>query len=487
MELVIFIIAIIMISIFVYLGSLEIKNYFWIFAVIFTLNFFYAFFIFLSEESSDMKLFWFLLISIIPLIGHIIFLIFFNKNRVSFSNKEYGEIREKFIIEKQKFNLDKKQENKNLIDILSIVQKNVTNVDIDIYKTGMDTYNKLFDDLENAKKYIHIEMYIISPSHVYEIMKEILLRKVKEGVEVRIIADHFGIWKMSRTELSYLESNGIQVVIFNKIIFPWINGKSNNRFHRKFYLIDGEIIHTGGLNLSDEYASLSTKYGYWLDINIRMTGEIANDYSTLFLMDWFFATNEQLSPDKFNLAKKSQNLQNNIVLIEDGPNIKENNLQYFLNNWNNVTFKKLKIATPYFVPDKNYLEIIKKLLQRGVDVEIYIPGRPDKPFVLFVSKYYCEEIYKMGAKIYQTNDVFLHSKIATFDGEFAYIGTNNVDVRSFYINMEQTNFLTGEIVKEMDDIFEDYKKISKTFVPKKSNPFLSFIKKFLVKFSSVLL
>ena len=315
-----------------------------------------------------------------------------------------------------------------------------------------------------------------------------ILENVKEGVEVKMIIDKFGSWKVPIDEFKHLKSNGIQLCFFNVPIYPYVRHTDNRRLHRKFFIIDGKVVHFGGLNISDEYCSFSTKYGYWADSNFCAKGLIVNEYESVFLHDWALITKQKLDNGSY-LAKWDNNMKFNssVLTFEDGPQLRTTFLEDSLDFWINKAQKSIKIATPYFIPTRKIMTSLQNALRRGVNIEIFIPGKPDKAFTYKATLYYANEITKNGGKIFIFNETFLHSKFGVFDDEFAYIGTNNLDMRSFYTNQESVNLVFGkEIVELLNKNFDFYKDFS-NLQQLSNSKFKNLVKKFLFKLTAPLM
>lgn len=467
----------------IFIGKIGLAGFIVTIIIFYLLNIIISIWIFVNERNYETKLSWLIFIILVPIIGHITF-IFLGRKTVSQQSKlEYEKqyktfANNKIVVEKN-------------LEELSYFEKKLSSLNMrdwkqssfEIYKHGFEAYKSLFKDIENAIHHIHIEMYIMKPSETYDQFKSILIKKVKEGVEVKIMIDDFGIWSFSDNEVSEMTQAGIQIEIFNKIRFPFLNIKQSFRLHRKSVIIDGNIVHTGGINISDEYSSFDKKYGYWVDINARITGDICNDFSQLFLLSWFQITKVKLDSKKYILQQNNHGINSQSLLIEEGPNILEYLLEKSLMNCISFSSKRIRIATPYFIPSKKLLEQFKFALLEGVEIEIFIPGKADKKYILDATHLYINELILQGAKVYEMKNMFLHSKIGTFDNSFGYLGTNNIDMRTLYSNFESINFIKGEVISDLDAIFDDYKNYATLVIPqtKKRKSLFNLFKVFLIK------
>lgn len=449
-------------------------------------NFVFITFSLINDDHSTEKMSWIFFMICFPYVGLVFYMLF----RI---RRDVGVNWEKFEQEFQEFKIEN-YKNKNIKEFVGswqekLIRKNFHNTELKIFKHGYDAYEHLLNDIKNAKKYIHIEMYIIKESEIYEKLKRLLFEKVKEGVEVKIIFDKFGSWKVPIDEFKYLKFMGIDLCFYNVPIYPYVRHTDNKRLHQKFFIIDGEVIHFGGLNITDEYWSFSKKYGYWADSNFSAKGKIINEYQSYFLFDWYKITNQKLNKNNYLYQEKSKVKANcKILTFNETPLRKDKILEQSLVFWINNSTTEIKLVTPYFIPTFNIYTALKNALKRGVKIEMYIPGKPDKKFTYKASIFYSNSLSRYGMKVYALNNTFLHAKFATFDNNYAYIGTNNLDMRSFYSNQEGINLLYGDaVIKQLNNITDFYKELSIERKYKKYNKIRKIYSKFIFKLFSPLM
>lgn len=461
----------------------------WI-AIFFILNYIFniIFVIFsvVNEDPVMEKFSWIIFVICVPWIGIIFYMLFKVRRTKQLSMEEMHERTKEFLI--NQYVHDDSKNNQFISWQSQLVKRNFYKTNLEIFKHGYEAYDVLLKDIEKAKKYIHIEMYILKKSEIYERLKHILFKKVEEGVEVKIIFDKFGSWKVPIDEFKYLKSKGIELYFYNIPFYPYVRNTDNKRLHRKFFIIDGEVVHFGGLNVSDEYCSFSTKYGYWIDLNCRATGKIINDYQSCFLIDWYQVSKKKLDYQKY-VSKNNQVKSNaDILCFEEGPNVKTTYLEDSIIHWINSSNKSIKLATPYFIPTISLYKAINNALRRGVKVDLYIPGKPDKKFTYKATLFYANKIAKNGANIHITKNTFLHSKFGIFDDQYSYIGTNNLDMRSLFSNYEIINLIYGkDAIDNLNEIIEFYQNLSIEKEYKKINPIKKFGNEFIFRLLSPLM
>ena len=440
-----------------------------LFLTIYLVNCLFIFYMLISDDELHEKFIWVFFLVVFPIISHVIFGLFRIRRYRGISRQQYDQ---------QLFDLcavktvDPQKNGLNHFETehIKVIKRPFHWSEIELYTHGFDAYQKLFDDLEQAQKYIYIEMYIIKQSEIFEKFKEVLIRKAQTGVEIKIILDCFGTWVVQKKDFEYLRKNKIEIKIFNKTIYPIVKPTDNNRLHRKFFIIDGQIVHAGGLNITDEYSSYSAYYGYWADLNFCLKGSIVHDYEMIFLYDWMQLSGQKLSCSNCLMSNlpTSEPTQNSerILLFDEGPNNYDNLLENTLVNWIYNAKKTIRLSTPYFIPTRQIFNALKNALKKGVAIEIYIPGKPDKKIVYYGTNFYLKQLVTFGAQVFILNNIFLHSKFAIFDDQFVYIGTNNLDMRSLYTNYEVINIIQGQkTITFLNNLCNQYQVYAKLLQP----------------------
>lgn len=323
---------------------------------------------------------------------------------------------------------------------------------------GIETFQHIFQEIKKAKHHIHLEYYIVRDDQVGQELKNILIEKAKEGVEVRFLYDAVGCWKLPKEYIKELVRSGIEMVPFLPVRIPLLNNKINFRNHRKIVVIDGEVGFVGGLNVGDEYLGKHSYFGYWRDTHLLIKGEAVRTLQMIFLQDWYYMTDTKLLPQMY-LASQTETLEETggVQLIASGPDNKWDVIKNLFFSMIISAKESIWIASPYFVPDEDILTALKVAALSGIDVRLLVPKRPDKKIVYYASRSYFPELLEAGVKIYEYEKGFLHSKIIIVDYELASIGTANMDMRSFHLNFEVNAFLyrTGSTQKLVDAYMND--------------------------------
>ena len=329
--------------------------------------------------------------------------------------------------------------------------------DVEVFTDGRDKCEALLEDLENARDHIHIQYYIFRLDGIGKRIEEILIRKAKSGVKVRMLFDDIGSRGLHVKHFKKLMDSGGEVAAFFPALLPLINPRLNYRNHRKIVIVDGRIGYIGGFNVGDEYLGLSKKFGYWRDTHLRIEGSAIHPLQTRFILDWNQAspkTNIQYSERFFPAIPRKGTV--GLQIVSSGPDsewedIKDGYLKMIF-----LAKEYIYIQTPYFIPDTSMLDALRIACLSGVDVRIMIPNKPDHMFVYWATYSNIGLLLKAGARVYIYENGFIHAKQIVVDDQVSTVGTANIDVRSFRLNFEVNAFIyDAEKSHELAEIFEE--------------------------------
>lgn len=314
------------------------------------------------------------------------------------------------------------------------------NNQVQLYTDGREKFRTLIDDLEQATDHIHLLYYIIRHDQLGTKIADVLIKKAREGVEVRFLYDDMGSRSLSRRYIKRLEDANIQVGAFFPSRFAKINLRINFRNHRKLAIIDGKIGYIGGFNIGDEYLGKSEKFGYWRDTHLRVKGDAVKMMQTRFILDWNQASRHKIEyKDSYFIGGDYGDVA--MQIVSSGPD----------HDWEHIKYGYIKmilgakdyvyIQTPYFIPDESLMDALRIAALSGVKIKIMIPNKPDHVFVYWATLSYVGELLNEGAEIYLYQNGFLHAKTIVVDGKLSSVGTANIDVRSFRLNFEVNAFI----------------------------------------------
>ena len=311
---------------------------------------------------------------------------------------------------------------------------------VDFYFDGPPAFEAMLEAIRGARHHIHVEFFIFHADIIGTQFLMALTEKAHQGVEVRLLYDAMGSHNLSRRSLDALRAAGGKTSVFLPINLLRRRFQVNMRNHRKILVVDGEIAFVGGLNVGDEYLGRNPFFGYWRDTHLRLRGPAVGDLQRVFAEDWDFAAGEPLidlsgqEPRYFKI--KDAGGPYPVQVIESGPDrdLKAIREMYFA-----AVLKareRVWIASPYFVPDPGMLDALRLAAHLGVDVRFLGQFHPDKWIPQFAARYYWNEVLAAGVKVYQYAKGMMHSKVVLVDGQWASVGTANLDNRSLYLNFE---------------------------------------------------
>ena len=336
---------------------------------------------------------------------------------------------------------------------------------IEFLNGGVEKFPRLFEDVRNAKKHIHLEYFNFRNDSLNEILISLLAEKAAEGVEVRALFDAFGNSSNNRPlkkrHLNDIRSKGIEIVKFDPLRFPWLN-YAFSRDHRKIVVIDGRIGYTGGINVADYYVDGLEGIGKWRDMHARVEGESVAKLQDIFLAMWNEETGQNVGGDSYY---PSGNVAENvdIAVVDRWPGKNPKQMRRVYANAINAAKDSVQLINPYFVPTPIIRKALKKAVADGVKVEIMISEKSDIPFTPDAAYHVGNKLAKLGADVYLYAGGFNHSKIMSIDGKFCTVGSTNLNSRSLFYDYEDNLFIidscaTAEMLKLYDaDKRESYK------------------------------
>lgn len=329
---------------------------------------------------------------------------------------------------------------------------------VHIFTNGNDLFHRVIEDIEGAKKSIHIEFYTFYNDKIGNEILDLLVRKAKQGVEVRVIYDSWGSMGTTRKFFKPLIDAGGHA-------FPFLNTRSvvldfriNFRDHRKIIVVDGIIGYTGGFNIGDQYLGRKKKFGNWRDTHIRIIGSGVFGLQARFILDWNATSprdqidEEEVEAKYFPVTTTKGNV--NMQIVSSGPDSDLQQIKMGYIKLITMANDYCWIQSPYLIPDDSVLDALRIAAMSGVDVRIMVPSMPDHPFVYRATQYYAHQLAEEGVKIYFYNNGFIHSKTMVIDDEISSVGSANLDYRSFKLNFEINSFIYDQkFSTEMRDIF----------------------------------
>ncbi|MNO16038.1 Major cardiolipin synthase ClsA [compost metagenome] len=330
---------------------------------------------------------------------------------------------------------------------------------------GQEAYDAMLDAMEAARENIHLEFYIFRDDEIGKQFQEVMIRKARQGVRVRLLCDGLGSHKLGRRFIRTLRSAGVEVHFFLPPLTSLLDRRFNFRNHRKIIVVDGRVGFTGGLNVGDDYLGENPKLGYWRDTHLRLEGDAVYSLQYAFLKDWRLAAGEGMSHPRFFPAHECTE-EEAVLLVPSGPDgaLDASQEMYFASIV--AAKERIWITSPYFIPDPTVCRALKNAVLGGVDVRIIIPAKPDNRLVYNASLSYLENLQDAGVKFYRYQKGFMHAKVMIIDDLLGTVGSANLDMRSFYSNFELTAvLLRPEVIAGLAASFEQDLKDSEFIEP----------------------
>lgn len=414
----------------------------------------------ISQNRNTLKtISWIVVLLMLPVIGFVIYYFFGEDHRRKrlISKKMYKKINRKSLGQLQMpESLVPPLEYEGLITLLHRMKASplYDGNKVTFYNNGKDKFEALFHEIKKAKHHIHIQYYIYMDDDIGCELKNLLIEKAKEGVEVRLSYDDVGSWKAKNRFFAEMEKSGIEVQPFLKVRFPVLTNRVNYRNHRKIVVIDGTVGFMGGMNVADRYIDSYHK-GIWRDCHIKMEGKAVHGLQMSFIIDWFLSKKDLLSTSQYfpQLTSIGESL---IQVVTSGPTGEYKEIYqgvfYAITN----AKKSINIQTPYFIPTDALALALRSAALSGVDVKLMLPEFSDSRLVNIATQSYIRDMLKAGVKVYFFKPGFIHSKLITIDDTLTIVGSANMDTRSYELNFEVNSFIYDhEATSEANKIFED--------------------------------
>jgi cardiolipin synthase len=326
--------------------------------------------------------------------------------------------------------------------------------DIQLFSDGQSFFDAMCDDMSKAQRFIHHQYFIWETDELTRRMTDIMLDRLKNGVEVRIVYDWMGSLPFKKDEMKELKAAG--AVIFEDMKHL---DSINYRNHRKITVIDGDIGYNGGFNIGQEYIDGGKKYPTWRDSGLRYTGPGVAELQKWFAARWFFHTKgENLLTEKY-LPSPAPSLNDaDPVIIQVIAQAAEDPygsaaLTHMVAM--GASRKRLWVQSPYFVPDDPMLDALVGAALSGVDVQFMMTGMPDHQTAWLAARTYYPKLLDAGARIFRYDAGFFHAKTMSVDSTYCAVGTMNMDRRSFDLQKEMMTWVhNGDIARQLEAQFE---------------------------------
>ena len=326
----------------------------------------------------------------------------------------------------------------------------------DIYTSGYDFFPALLRAIAEAKHHIHLEVYIFADDALGRLVADALIARSKAGVEVRLIYDDVGSWRVKKSFFECMRNAGIDVHAFMPVKFPAFTSKVNYRNHRKLCVIDGTVGFIGGMNIALRYVK-GTPRQPWRDTHLCVRGGAVYALQCSFLVDWYFVDRTLITNRRYYPPVPWRINNDCIAQVVTGspvaqwPDMMQGYVRVLLEAQQYVY-----IATPYFLPTEPILFAMRTAALAGVDVRLMLPRHSDSRLLEWASISYVMETLEAGVKVLLYTAGFNHSKLLVCDDSLCTCGSANVDFRSFENNFEANIFFYDRTMAlRMKQVFLD--------------------------------
>ncbi|MDF9413183.1 cardiolipin synthase [Brevibacillus laterosporus] len=423
--------------------------------------------IFLERRNATATWAWILVLFFIPGLGFFIYVILgrnlSGRKLYRINQRENKTLNDMVKWQKQKLQQDKLvYQDASVETYRDFVYMNVTtnktlltqDNEVEIYTSGKEKFEALFASLEQATDHIHLQYYIFRQDALGARLVDLLVKKAKQGVKVRVLYDDIGSLGIKKNFFDELKQAGGEVAVFFSSPIPYLNFRLNYRNHRKIAVVDGKIGFVGGFNVGNEYLGLDQVLGDWRDTHLRIEGLAVSSLQITFLLDWNLASGQNILYTEEHFPRWRGSGQVALQVVTSGPTSRYQRIQYNYLKMIHSAKKSLYLQTPYFVPDESLLNDLKIAVLSGIDVRIMIPKRSDNRLVQWASSSYIGELLGAGARCYLYEKGFLHAKTMMVDGSLATVGTANLDIRSLKLNFEVNAIIyDSQTSRKLEEIF----------------------------------
>lgn len=436
--------------------------------------------ILMNARSGSKALAYLALIALVPILGIIFYLSFginYRKNKI-YTRKILQDDRLATLIQNaldQRFkevSLEHKADLDYFYPLAKMIQEDARNIfaddnQVDLLINGEQKFQRLLEDLRNAKEHIHIQYYIYENDVIGNEIADILIEKHKAGVEVKFIYDDFGASSIRKTLVRRLNAAGVPNYPFYKIKLIALANRLNYRNHRKIVIVDNKIGYVGGINVADKYINNGNSNKYWRDTHLRIEGLSVLSLQMVFLGDWQFCADENIEHiAKYfprNALPVTESDGKVVQIIASGPDSNYPSILFALNRAILLSKKSVWLTTPYFIPEETLTDALIMASLSGIKIRLLVPMDSDSAFVNTCATSHYEEMLEAGVEIYRYTKGFIHAKTMVCDDKIAFVGTANLDQRSFDLNFEVNAVVYNkELAQQLSNAFlEDLKYAEK--------------------------
>jgi len=310
-----------------------------------------------------------------------------------------------------------------------------TDNEVEYYNEGEHIFKSMLEEIKGARRFVHMECYLIRNDSVAKEFRAALVQKAIEGVEVKLLMDAAGCSGLPSKFFKELTDAGGRTAVFFPSLLGKLNLSINNRNHRKLLIVDGDTAFIGGTNIGVEYQG-DGPLGYWRDDMVRIRGSGAISVEKRFVLDWDFAAKDNIKVEDYAPTRPGKG-KISLQVCSGGPDHLSRQIEELYVKMITTAKEYVYIQTPYFVPSESVTTALVTAAKSGVDVRVMMPSKPDHPFIYWASLFNAGDLLRARVRIHQfTKEGFIHAKVLVSDDLVASIGSANFDHRSLELNFE---------------------------------------------------
>ncbi len=428
--------------------------------------------ILLDTHSTSKTLAYLIVVVIIPVAG-IIFYFSFGVNyrhklvnhksvaiQKEFDEKYFKETKDETVEITERY----KEEFGDYFDLVDfqnhLMNEILTENSFELLVNGEKKFPEVLKTLDQAKSFIHLEYYAWENDIRGNQIKDVLLKKAHEGVQIRVLYDDYASRGIRHNIIKELKAAGVAAYPKIKVKLHRFANRINHRDHRKIIIVDGTIGFLGGINLFDRYDNSIDTGLYWRDTHMKFEGPLAQSLQRHFIVSWNLSQKDQLGYDSTlfpGISVMSNGGTKGLAqLMAGGPVYPMSTIMLTYFKLFTMAREKLYITNPYFIPNDSILNALKQSALSGTDVRLLVPAKSDSAIVGATSKFYFEELLEAGVRIFLYKKGFVHAKTVVADQKVSIVGTANMDIRSFDLNFEMMAVIySSGFALQMEEMFHN--------------------------------
>ncbi len=324
---------------------------------------------------------------------------------------------------------------------------------IELLVDAVQAYPAMLDGINRAERTVLMDSYIFHDDAAGKLFSEALKKSARRGISVYLIVDGVGTLHVPTNFYSAMEEEGVKVLVYRSPA-PWRRSSGIlRRDHRKLLVVDGRVGFAGGLNIGEEWLSMEMGGKGWHDIHVRVEGPAVRELAKLPVATWRIHAGVELDQQLF-LPEVEPAGPEHVSIISSRERKKRRAIrQSYLQAIRNAK-EYIYIANAYFLPDLGFRRALKNACKRGVDVRVMVPRQGDILPVQLASEALFGRLMRAGVRIFRWRDAVLHAKTAVIDGQWATVGSFNIDHRSWTMNLEvNVNSVGPALSTRLYDVF----------------------------------